>query len=150
MHLLTKNRKLRPDLLLILHTKFSKIWASQKIPRLVPKIPPESPCQRSWSWGKCTCTEKIYILWYSKINVRWVSRMLGGKRPSLLSVKGCWIDMAKGNALLDQIATAGYTRCHHHKPKSQQQSMKWHFLHCPSTKKLNLQCSVAKVMCTVF
>jgi len=56
----------------------------------------------------------------------------------------------EGDEFLDSIVTGDEILVFHHTPESKQQSLQWHHMHSPRTKKFKTSISVKKIMAFVF
>ena len=90
-------------------------------------------------------TEK---LGYSrKLCTRWVPKMLTDDHKTKRTgsvLKFLMHYTQEGDEFLYSIVTGNETRVFHHTPESKQQSLQWHHMHSPRTKKLKTSISVEK------
>lgn len=103
--------------------------------------------------GEASVCRILNELGYSKVCARWVPRKLTDndkeRRKAICSELVARFD-ADGDKFLGRIVTGDETWLHHFDPESKRQSMEWHHVTSPRTKKFKVTSSAGKVMATVF
>jgi len=103
--------------------------------------------------GEATVCRIIMNLGFSKVCARWVPRQLTDahkeQRRTICSELLGRFDV-DGPDFLGRIVTGDETWLHHFDPETKRQSMEWHHVTSPRTKKFKSVPSAGKIMATVF